>query len=275
MLKKLALATALAATASFATYSFFPVGNVHSGQVEVGAQYGWTKHSSNMEMMLGGEFVVIEGLELSLFNIGYQFWNENDDCGEKGHEDCPDNDGLKAMTFGARYQFMPMLAAAVDVNLPFNSDDVVGEYDPFGLYAAIQFSMEFMPGLAFGSELGLSYKFGDDYIEKPELEKSEGLGIKIQAEVDYTIASVGLTPWLGLSYERRLSDIEQETFDNGSKKITEEYGSGDDAFQLWLGVGYAINPMFTVKAQFTMKFADDDTMGTDWKGIKAAFDVNF
>lgn len=39
MLKKVALATALVASASFATYNFFPVGAAHSGQVEAGVQY--------------------------------------------------------------------------------------------------------------------------------------------------------------------------------------------------------------------------------------------
>ena len=256
MLKKIALAAAVAASSSFATYTFFPVGEANSGQVEAGVQYGWTDNTSDMNITLAGEYVIMQNLELSLTGLGYQLWNEWDEC----DDDCPDSDGIKAMTIGARYQFMPILIAALDVNIPLNSEDAVGPYDPFGLYAAIQYTQEFMPGLAFGSEAGISYKFEDNNI-------TEGLGLKIQAELDYTIASIGLTPWIGAAFDIRLSDVEVGPV---------EYGSGDSAFTLWLGAGYNINPMFAVKANFIMKFADEkESMGGDWMGVNAKFVVNF
>ena len=256
MLKKIALAAAVAASSSFATYTFFPVGEANSGQVEAGVQYGWTDNTSDMNITLAGEYVIMQNLELSLTGLGYQLWNEWDEC----DDDCPDSDGIKAMTVGARYQFMPILIAALDVNIPLNSEDAVGPYDPFGLYAAIQYTQEFMPGLAFGSEAGISYKFEDNNI-------TEGLGLKIQAELDYTIASIGLTPWIGAAFDIRLSDVEVGPV---------EYGSGDSAFTLWLGAGYNINSMFAVKANFIMKFADEkESMGGDWMGVNAKFVVNF
>lgn len=256
MLKKIALAAAVAASSSFATYTFFPVGEANSGQVEAGVQYGWTDNTSDMNITLAGEYVIMQNLELSLTGLGYQLWNEWDEC----DDDCPDSDGIKAMTIGARYQFMPILIAALDVNIPLNSEDAVGPYDPFGLYAAIQYTQEFMPGLAFGSEAGISYKFEDNNI-------TEGLGLKIQAELDYTIASIGLTPWIGAAFDIRLSDVEVGPV---------EYGSGDSAFTLWLGAGYNINSMFAVKANFIMKFADEkESMGGDWMGVNAKFVVNF
>lgn len=262
MLKKIALATALVASASFATYNFFPVGEAGHGQVEVGAQYGWTEHTSDMNILLGGEFVVMPNLELSLFNIGYQLWNEPDECDDH----CPDTDGLKAMTFGARYQFMPILIAALDVNIPLNGEHTLSskDYDPFGLYAAIQFTQEFMPGLALGSEAGISYKFEDE-------NRTEGLGLTVKAELDYTIASIGLTPWFGAEFDMRLSDVEDDL-----GPVKNEYGSGDNAITIWLGAGYTINPMFTVKANFIMKFADEkESMGGDWTGVNAKLDINF
>ena len=256
MLKKIALAAAVAASSSFATYTFFPVGQANSGQVEAGVQYGWTDNTSDMNITLAGEYVIMQNLELSLTGLGYQLWNEWDEC----DDDCPDSDGIKAMTIGARYQFMPILIAALDVNIPLNSEDAVGPYDPFGLYAAIQYTQEFMPGLAFGSEAGISYKFEDNNI-------TEGLGLKIQAELDYTIASIGLTPWIGAAFDIRLSDVEYGPVEDGS---------GDSAFTLWLGAGYNINPMFAVKANFIMKFADEkESMGGDWMGVNAKFVVNF
>lgn len=270
MFKKIALVAALAASASFATYSFFPVPEANKGEVEIGAQYGWTKHSSNMEIIAGAEYSVIQNLALSLTGLGYQLWDDPDDCGETGHPDCPDNDGIKAMTLGARYQFMPILIAALDVNLPLTSEDVTGKYDPFGLYGAIQFTQEFVPNLWFGSEAGISYKFEDE-------KTTEGLGLTVQAEIDYTIASIGLTPWIGGALNMRLSDIEEEDVDPlTGDKYTHKYGSGDKAILVWLGAGYAINPMFTVKANFIMKFADEkESMGGDWKGVNAKLAIKF
>ncbi|MDY6388171.1 MAG: hypothetical protein SPL21_11915 [Fibrobacter sp.] len=270
MFKKIALVAAMAASASFATYNFFPVKDAGKGQVEVGAQYGWTDNSSNMEIIAGAEYSVIQNLALSLTGLGYQLWDDPDDCGEDGHPDCPDNDGFKAMTIGARYQFMPVLIAAVDVNLPLTSKDVTGDYDPFGLYGAIQFTKEFVPNLWFGSEAGLSYKFEDE-------KKTEGLGLTVQAELDYTLANIGLTPWIGGEMFMRISDVEEEWFDDArGGKYTHEYGSGDKMFLLWIGAGYDINPMFTVKANFIMKFADEkESLGGDWKGVNAKLAINF
>lgn len=116
MLKKIALAAALTATASFATYSFFPVGQPGHGQVEVTDAYQWHDSWSSNTINVKGKFNVSQGLELSLMGIGYQIWNEDDNCDD--YDACPDNDGLKALTVGARYQFMPMLIAAVDVASP-------------------------------------------------------------------------------------------------------------------------------------------------------------
>lgn len=266
MLKKIALVAAMAASASFATYSFFPVPEANKGEVEIGAQYGWTDNTSDMQIIAGAEYSVIQNLAISLTGLGYQLWNDPDDCGEDNHPDCPDNDGIKAMTLGARYQFMPILIAALDVNLPLTSDDVIGptKYDPFGLYGAIQFTKEFVPNLWFGSEAGVSYKFEDEHM-------TEGLGLTLQAELDYTIASIGLTPWIGAAMEMRISDVEE---DLPGAKI--EYGSGDKAILVWLGAGYEINPMFTVKANFIMKFADEkESMGGDWTGVNAKLAIKF
>ncbi|WP_178299660.1 hypothetical protein [Fibrobacter sp. UWT2] len=46
MLKKIALVAAVAASASFATYNFFPVGDANKGQVEIGDTYAWHDHWS-------------------------------------------------------------------------------------------------------------------------------------------------------------------------------------------------------------------------------------
>ncbi|PWJ62551.1 hypothetical protein SAMN05720760_1121, partial [Fibrobacter sp. UWB8] len=183
MLKKIALVAAVAASASFATYNFFPVGDANKGQVEIGDTYAWHDHWSMNQVKINAKYNIMQNFELSLQNIGYQIWNEDDRCDDT--KSCPDNDGFKALTVGARYQFMPILIGALDIQLPLNSEDVVGDYDPFGLYAAIQYTQEFVPNLWFGSELGFDWKFEDEKFE-------EGLKMTIQAEIDYTIASIGL-----------------------------------------------------------------------------------
>ena len=76
MLKKIALVAAVAASASFATYSFFPVPEAHKGQVEVGAQYGWTDNTSDMKIIAGAEFSVIQNLAVSVTGLGYQLWDD-------------------------------------------------------------------------------------------------------------------------------------------------------------------------------------------------------
>ena len=264
MFKKIALVAAMAASASFATYTFFPVGDANKGEVEISDIYSWHDHWSMNHINLNAKYNVIQNLEISLQNIGYQLWNEDDRCDDDKLVGCPDNDGIYAMTLGARYQFMPILIGALDIHLPLTSEDVSGKYDPFGLYGAIQFTKEFVPNLWFGSEAGLSYKFEDEHM-------TEGLGLTLQVELDYTIASIGLTPWIGAEMDMRISDVEVEVAGVKSK-----YGSGDNAFLVWIGAGYDITPMFTVKANFIMKFADEkESMGGDWKGVNAKLAINF
>lgn len=256
MLKKIALAAAVAASASFATYNFFPVGNAMSGQAEIGAAYNWHDHWSKFEAVVDGEFVPVQNLEISLQSIGYQIWNEDDRCDDKGFDKCPDNSGLKALTLGARYQFMPILIAALDLQIPLNSEDVVGKYDPFGVYAAIQFTKEFIPGLALGSELGFDWFFEDEDFE-------DGLLMKVKAELDYTIASVGLTPWIGLEFDAQLTEDQVDGHD---------FGGDENQFTFYVGAGYNITKMFGVKANFVI--SNGDLYG-DSMGVNGKFYINF
>ena len=157
---------------------------------------------------------------------------------------------------GARYQFMPILIGALDIQLPLNSEDVVGDYDPFGLYAAIQYTQEFVPNLWFGSELGFDWKFEDEKFE-------EGLKMTIQAEIDYTIASIGLTPWFGLEFDKKLTENKIDGHDAG----------GDDSqLTFWIGAGYDINPMFTVKANIIISNGDLDG---DYTALNGKLAINF
>lgn len=250
MFKKIALAMAVVASSSFATYTYFSVGNAGTGQVEVGFAHSWEEHdASSNTLFVKGEYVVMPNLELSLLGLGYVFMDD-------GIDDTDDPDGFTAMTIGARYQFMPFLIGALDVELPLSSDDLVGNYDPFGLFVAVQYTQEFIPNLVLGSEAGVEYKF-EDY------KTDEGLLLKVQAELDYTIASLGLTPWVGLEFDYRLTDTE---YDSRSAD-----DSGNNSISFWVGGSYSINQMFAVKANFILTrgdFGDSET-------VNAALDINF
>ena len=70
MLKKIALVAAVAASASFATYNFFPVGDANKGQVEIGDTYAWHDHWSMNQVKINAKYNIMQNFELSLQNIG-------------------------------------------------------------------------------------------------------------------------------------------------------------------------------------------------------------
>ncbi len=257
MFKKIALAAALATSASFATYTFFPVGEPGKGQVEADMKYQWHDHWSSNNIMIKGKYNVIPNLEVSIMGVGYQLWNEDDRCDGKNYDVCPDNDGFRALTLGGRYQFMPMLIGALDIDVPLNSDDVVGKYDPLALYAAIQYTQEIQTGLAVGAEAGLKWKFEDENME-------EGLILQVMAEIDYTIPSVGLTVWGGLGFFDQLTETEINGYD------VED--SDESQIELWAGASYAINQMIALRAQFTLSKGD---LWGDHNTIEVGAQINF
>ena len=257
MFKKIALVAAVAASASFATYNFFPVGDANKGEVEISDNYTWHDDWSMNRVNLAAKYNIMQNFELSLQNIGYQIWNEDDKCGDNGYPECPDNDGIYAMTIGARYQFMPILIGALDVRLPLTSEDVTGKYDPFGLYAAIQFTTEIVSNLWIGSELGFDWMFEDE-------KKEEGVTMTIQAELDYTIASIGLTPWIGLEFDKQLSKDKLDGHDID--------GTDESQLTFWVGAQYDINQMFAVKANFAI--SNGDLYG-DSNTLKGALVIRF
>lgn len=259
MFKKTIIAAAIATTASFATYSFFPVGLPGHGQVEITDSFAWDGHWSTDNLNIKAKYNVIQNLELSLQGIGYQIWNEDDRCGDKGYPECPENSGIKALTIGARYQFMPMFIAAADIDLPLNSKDVTGDYDPIAIYAAIQFTQELqeiMPNLVVGAEAGAKWMFEDENFE-------EGLLLQAMGELDYTLANTGLTPWVGFGFFDKLTE----------NKIDGEDAGGDDTqFQLWAGVSYDLTPMIALRAQFVVSNGD---LWGDHNEISMGADINF
>ena len=265
MLRKIVLATALVASASFATWDYFPVLESGKGTVEGGLYYDWHHDWSQAGLSVGARYSLIQNLELSLTSFGFQFWGETDcnGCANGG-------EGFKDLTLGGRYQVTPMVAAFLDLRLPIGRTEWDGNgtnapgSDEFAMYFGAQFSMSIAeaPGLAFGTEAGLDWGFEHDNYER-------GLEIHIAGEVDYTIPNIGLTPYLGIKFKLQQTEDEEEGADG------KDYGkddAGDSQFNLWLGASYAISQQLSVKGQLIFRSGD---MDGDASGIYVGCDFNF
>ena len=234
MFKKIALAAALAASAAFATWDYYPVLEGGKGSAKGNLYYDWDHDWSQAGLGVGARFSVINGLEISLQDWGYQFWGETDcnGCANGG-------DGLRDMTIGARYQFHPMFNMFLDFHLPVGNDDNDGgattppSNEEISLYLGSQFSMAIneAPGLKFGTEAGILWGFEHDNNER-------GLEIHLGGEIAYTVPNVGVTPFFGLQIKDRLTE---STHEEGKKEIGHD-DDGNKQVNLWLGADYFVIP---------------------------------
>lgn len=254
MFKKIALAAALTATASFATWDYYAVPTDHKGDVKAAFDYDFDGDFSAWALGVSARYVVIPNLELSLQGLGYGSW-END-C-----KNCADGSGIRDFNLGVRYQVIQPVAVFADVKLPIG-DDKEGSYigsDELAIYAGAQYSMEIVPNLGLGAEAGVDWGFEHDNFER-------GLDLRIGAEVNYKLADIGLTPFVGLSFVDRLTDSEQNDHDCND--------SGDSDFAIWIGADYAVAQNITVGAQFKIR-SGDENMGGDAKQLEVKADFAF
>lgn len=233
MFKKIALASALAASAAFATWDYYPVLEAGKGSAAAGLYYDWDHDWSQAGMKIGARYSLIQNLELSLQNWGYQLWGETDcdGCANGG-------DGLRDLTVGARYGIAPMITVFLDLNLPIGNDDGDGGTTPpshneIAIYAGAQFSMPIneVPGMKFGTEAGIDWGFEHDNYER-------GLEIHLGGELAYTVPDVGVTPFVGLQIKYRLTESTWD--DHGTER-----GHNDDGHKqinIWLGGDYFVIP---------------------------------
>ena len=234
MFKKIALAAALVSSAAFATWDYYPVLEAGKGSAKGNLYYDWDHDWSQAGLGIGARFSVIQNLEISLQDWGYQFWGEWDcnGCTNGG-------DGLRDLTIGARYQFDPMFNMFLDFHLPVGNDDNDGgattppSNEEISLYLGSQFSMAIneAPGLKFGTEAGILWGFEHDNNER-------GLEIHLGGEIAYTVPNVGVTPFFGLQIKDRLTE---STHEEGKKEIGHD-DDGNKQVNLWLGADYFVIP---------------------------------
>ena len=254
MLKKIVLAAAVAATASFATWNYFPVLEAGKGQAEIGVTDKMQDKVNQLGLFVGARYTIIQNLELGL-KLPYTIFTHND-----GHD--AKVDGLGNLPIMVRYQFMPILNAFVDVDLPIGDKKVVARGDGLGVYFGVQYSQNF--GMVnFGSELGLRIRTeGDDDVSPP-------YNLHIGLEGDFAVSQM-FTPYVGADFDMYLGE-----YTHDGKELLDSDASGDLGIAPYLGVNIAINPMFYV--DLSAKFG----IGDDYYGDKTPiwltgkFGINF
>ena len=247
MFKKIAMAVALVAASSFATCDYYAIPEAGKGTVKGQFKYDTDDPWSGWGINVSGRYIVMPNLELSLQSFGYASW-EIDDTDADGS-------GLTDFIFGARYAVMPIVNVFLDLHIPFGDEDE-GDYvgnDEWGFDIGGQFTQEIIPNLALGTEAGIYWGFEHKDIDP-------GLRLNLAAELGYTIQEVGLTPFAGFEFKYRLTETERDGHGQND--------DGDDQFNMWIGVAYAINQQMTVDGKIKMRSGDID-------GDATHFDVNF
>lgn len=260
MFKKIALICTFVATATFATWDYYPVLGAGKGSFTGGLYYDWHNNWSQAGLTIGGRYTIIEKLELSIQSWGYQFWSEEDcaNCVNGG-------DGLRDLTIGGRYEVAPMVTVFLDMNLPIGGDEVSD--DEIALYLGGQFSMPTnVEGLKFGTEAGILWGFEHDNQER-------GLEFHLGGELAYTVPNVGVTPLVGMQLKFRVTESTWE--DDAGREIGGN-DDGDNQVIIWLGAGYFVIPdQLNVKAQLIVRSGDHGNMGGDASGLYAGVEFFF
>jgi hypothetical protein len=252
MLKKIVLAAALTATASFATWNYFPVQEAGKGQAEIGVTDKMQDKWNQLGLFVGARYTIIQNLELGL-KLPYTIFTHWDGEDAKA-------DGIGNLPIMVRYQFMPILNAFVDVDLPIGDEEV--SPDGLGIYAGVQYSQNF--GMVnFGSELGFGLRTeGDDEISPP-------FDLKIGLEADFAVIEM-LTPYVGVDINMWLGE-----YTHDGDELPGSDASGTIGIAPFLGLNIAINQMFYagIDARFGI---GEDYYGEDMPiTLTGKFGVNF
>ena len=244
MFGKIALAAALCATASFATWDKFPVLENHKGEMVIGADFVRQNDFEPMQLepYIGSRYTVMPNLELAVLLPYFVNLNKNND------------NGLSNPILMARYQFMPSVNAFLDVVVPVSHG--YNNYSAWVFKFGAQYSQNF--GMVdFGAELGLGVNTRDDNKVSPPLRLQFG------AEADFKLGQ--LTPFVGFNALMLLGEL---TIDG--EKV--DSFKGEIAVYPYVGLKYAITPNVTVQASAKTAFGYEAVKGPDTPIIA---DLNF
>jgi hypothetical protein len=249
MFKKLVLAAAFCATASFATWDKFPVLEDHKGETVVGIGFDYEGSSELMLLKpyFGSRFTVAPNLELAVLLPYYVNLSEIF-CTRYVNLD--NNNGLGNPELMARYQITPFLNVFLDVLVPVNQS--YEYYDVWVLSFGAQFSKNF--GIVdFGSELGLSVNVEtDDDFSVP-------LRLNFGAEADFKL-NIPLTPFVGADALVLMGHV------TGKNEAGEKYDdnlTGEFAVYPYVGLKYAITPNVVLQASAKTAVGKSVVIGED------------
>ena len=258
MLKKIILGAALLASTSFATFSNFPVPAAMSGDAKLVADFIIHDKWKGLDLSAKARFVPVQNLELYL-SLPFRPMSRYDGKSDK-------KTGMKNLTFGARYQIIPTVAAFLDVTFPTGKDKIIFPDDGFGFYFGGQYSQDF-GAVALGTEAGLSMSTqGDDKVKGP-------MTLSLNAELDPNVSPV-ISPYFGVTMNIFLSD---EKFD-GHKSAE---ASSDIGVDPYVGANIKINQMFSFDLCATLGLGDEHyliyTSGNTKKTLtlEASFNATF
>ena len=236
MFKKIALAAALCATASFATWDKFPVLENHKGEMIVGAEFNRRGEFDLLQLTpyLGTRFTILPNLELAMLLPYYVNLNMNND------------NGLSNPKLMARYQITPSVNVFLDATVPVSDGYFI--YDAWVFNFGAQFSQNF--GIVdLGAELGFALNTeGDDDFTPP-------FRLNFGAEADFKLGA--FTPFVGADVLMLLGKFTEDG-ENVGKSYT-----GETVVYPYIGLKYAITPNVSVQASAKTAFGHEDILGSD------------
>lgn len=230
MFQKLVLAAAFCATASFATWDKFPVLENHKGEMIVGAEFDKRSEPMVLTPYVGSRYTVLPNLELGVILPYYVNLSANNE------------NGLANPVFMARYQFLPMLNAFLNVQVPISHD--LYNSSEWAFNFGFQYSQNF--GIVnLGTELGLTMNTEGDYKEGAPLRLNFGF------ETDFNLG-IPLTPFIGADAFVRFGKFHYEGGNFGKCLV------GVFEALPYVGLKYAITPDISVQTSAMVKLGKDD-----------------
>jgi hypothetical protein len=236
MFKKIALAAALTASASFATWDYFPILDGGKGQAELDVAYFKIEKHSELQIAAAARYSITPNFE---FGIGIPFLLYAAYDGES-YDDVA---GLGKIQLMTRYQFTPNVSAFVDFILPTCGDNTCDDDGAFAFHFGAQYSQKF--GIVnFGSELGLQLETAGDNDVTPPWE------LNIGVEADFEVNPV-FVPYVGLETHTLLGKYSYKG-DDASKSYT-----GKTGFDPYFGFTANITPQVYAGAQLRFGIGED------------------
>lgn len=225
MLKKIILAAAIATTASFATWDYFPVKESHKGQATVQFDDLIQDKWQTFTLTTGVRFSPVQNFEFGI-KLPYVLFYLYDGKKENSANGAGD---LETMF---RYQFLSNMNAFLDVTVPTASSEVYYPDYPFAFHFGIQYSEKF-GFVNLGSELG--YKIvtrGEDKVSPPN-------ELNVGIESDFEFSQI-VTPYVGLNLYMLVGKFTYEGENEGKSH------TGDLGYEPYAGLSIAFNDIISL-----------------------------